>query len=80
MNKSDIFNEKKQEREILRYTQQADFSEICDQQVWYDSLRETDDGRYSQRGLNNCLSVWSPQQSVKKTVMSNLNKSFQHSP
>ena len=47
MNQGDIYNEKKLEREVLK---EATFDRVRNipPQVWYDQLRGSDDGRYSQ--------------------------------
>jgi hypothetical protein len=41
----DVYNQKKIEREAMRIAIQDENN--MPQQLWYDSLRETDDGRFS---------------------------------
>lgn len=51
IHQGDIYNERKLEREALR---RATFDAKADipTQAWYDSLRETDDGRFSLAAVN----------------------------
>ena len=43
----DIYNERKLEREAL-FKATIDTKQNIPTQIWYDSLRDTDDGRFSQ--------------------------------
>lgn len=45
LNAGDIYNQKKIEREAMMVALQDE--NLMPQQLWYDSLRETDDGRFS---------------------------------
>ena len=46
MHMGDAYNKRKIEREALSKAM-ADYKGIIPQQMWYDSLRGTDDGRFS---------------------------------
>lgn len=48
INQADVYSQRQVMREALKLTVADDKQGGINDQVWYDSLRETDDGRFSQ--------------------------------
>jgi hypothetical protein len=48
INQADVYSQRQVLREALKLTVADDKQGGTNDQIWYDSLRETDDGRFSQ--------------------------------